>query len=208
MLNRTLAYGLLAGFALVMVVLLMLDNPAAQQAQMEQYSATVEAQQRLVPFPELGPAAQMTGIEVLDEATGAGLLVMRDEQGRWYGPKIAGIQEPMQPAALDQLVIEDAAAALLVLTAERDFDASIADLEAFGLRPTPAYRVRFRAITVTGEQVEAIFEIGNANPDNMGYYMYVLGGTSGNGRIYLIEKPLMDIVLDMLTSAVQTTPVP
>jgi hypothetical protein len=69
----------------------------------------------------------------------------------------------------------------------------------FGLRPQPAYRFRFQGHDAANRTYEAIVDIGDANPDNVAYYVYVNGSSEQNQRIYLINKQIVDLVLNMLT---------
>ena len=206
MLKRQVGYVLLAGFAAMMVVMLMLDDPATRQAQMRIFSATLQAEQPLVLFPELLDPAQVDGIEVLDVTTGKGILVVRDERGLWYAPSIADVQASIAAEDVDQLLIEKAATAFMLFTADQTFEATSENRERFGLRPEPAYRFRFRMHDATGQTYETIIDIGDTNPENVAYYVYVDTVSANNQRVYLIRKQAVDYLLNMLNEPIQAQP--
>src|SRR3989304_2211985 len=86
MLKHRTGYLMLAGFAAVMVVLLMLDDPTVQQVTSAQ--ATQQSQPVIILFPELSNLAQIYGLEVQDAAAGKDILLMRDSEGLWYAPSL------------------------------------------------------------------------------------------------------------------------
>jgi len=206
MFKRQAGYIVLAGFAAVLVVSLMLDDPAARQAQLQNYEATQQAQLASFLYPELTHPAQIIGLDVLDVTSGTGRLLMRDESGLWYAPHISGTQDGVAAAEIDQVPVDEAAAALVLMAAEQSFDATPANLELFGLRPEPAYRCRFRATDKTGRLFESLIEVGDANPDRVAYYVYV--DSPDSQRIYLIRKSIVDMLLNMLSASIQITPTP
>lgn len=206
MVKRQAGYIVLAGFAAVLVAGLMLDDPAAQQAQLLNYEATRQAELESVLYPELSRPAQIIGIDVLDVTTGTGRLVMRDESGLWYAPNISGIQDEIAATGINQPLVNEAAASLVLMAAEQWFDATPANLELFGFRPEPAYRCRFRATDSTGRPFESLIEVGDANPDHVAYYVYV--DSPERQRIYLIRKSIVDLLLNMLSASLQITPTP
>lgn len=206
MFKRQAGYIVLAGFAAVLVVGLMLDDPAAQQARLLNFRATQQAQRELILYPELTNPAQVTGIEVLDVITGTGRLVVRDERGLWYAPGISGAQDNIAADHIDQALINNAAASLVLMTAEQWFEATPDNLELFGLRPEPSFRCRFRAIDQAGSLFESLIEVGDANPDNVAYYIYV--DSTESQRVYLIRKSIVDLLLNMLSASLQITPTP
>jgi hypothetical protein len=199
MLKRQIGYVMLACFVAVMVGVLMLDDPATRQAEMLAFGATLQAERPLVLFPEVTDPAEIDGIEVLDVTTGKGILVMRDMAGAWYAPDIPDVQQGIAAQDVNQQVIESAAAAIKVLATPDWYDATTGNLALFGLQPEPAYRFRFRGHDAADRTYEAIVDIGAANPDNMAYYVYVNVTSGQNQRIYLINKQIVDIVLNMLT---------
>jgi hypothetical protein len=69
----------------------------------------------------------------------------------------------------------------------------------YGLQPAPAFRFRFRGHDAAQRTYEAVVDIGDANPDNVAYYVYVNVTSGQNQRIYLINKQIVDSVLNMLT---------
>jgi hypothetical protein len=206
MFKRQAGYIVLAGFAAVLVVGLMLDDPAVQQAQLLNYEATRQVQLESVLYPDLTHPAQVTGLDVLDVTTGTGRLVMRDESGLWYAPSISGIQDGIAADGINQVLVEETAAALALMAAEQWFDATPANLELFGLRPGPAYRCRFRATDPTGRPFESLIEVGDANPDRVAYYVYV--DPPESQRVYLVRKSIVDLLLNMLSASLQITPTP
>jgi hypothetical protein len=182
-----------------MVGILMLDDPATRQAEMRAFEATLQALRELVLFPEVTDPSQIVGIEVLDVATGKGILVMRDTAGLWYAPDIADVQQGIAAQEVNQEIVENAAAAIRVLYASEWYDATAENMTRFGLQPAPAYRFRFRGHDAAQQTYEAVVDIGDANPDNVAYYVYVNVTSEQNQRIYLINKQIVDSVLNMLT---------
>ncbi len=206
MLKRQVGYALLAGFAAVMVVMLMLDDPATRQAQMQTFGATQQALRALVLFPELTDPAQVDGLEVLDVTTGKGILVVRDESSLWYAPTIAGIQTPIAAEDIDQLLVENAATAIMLLAAQQTYDATPENLARFGLEPEPAYRFRFRMHDADGQTYETTIDIGDTNPENVAYYVYVDAASDNNRRVYLIRKQAVNYFLNMLNESLRVKP--
>jgi hypothetical protein len=206
MLKRQLSYLLLAGFATVMVILLMLDDPATRQTQMLNFGATQQAARPVQLFPAITDPAEIMGIEVVNLASGTGQLVMRDEQGRWYAPELPDIQESIAAEELSQAAVESAAIAITLLGAEQTFEATPDNMVLFGLSPTPVFRFRFQGQDASGRTYEATVDVGNANPDNMAYYVYVEAVPDTEQCIYLIPKELLDFILDMDTETNLITP--
>lgn len=199
MLKRQMSYVVLVCFVAVMVGLLMLDDPATKQADMLAFRATLQAERPFVLFPEVTDPAAIDGIEVLDVTTGRGILVMRDTAGVWYAPDIPGVQQGIAAQDINQPVVEDAALAIRLLATPDWYDATTDNLTLFGLKPQPAYRFRFQGHDTAGRTYEAIVDIGDANPDHVAYYVYVNVASEQNQRIYLINKQIVDLVLNMLT---------
>jgi hypothetical protein len=197
-------YLVLIGFAVGAVILLMLDDPATHQARLRDFSATLEAQQQNILFPQLDDLLQITGIDVLDVTTGTGILMMRDDQNLWYAPEIPDIQPGIPVEHVNQYLVEGAAASFLRMTAEGTFEATPDNLARFGLQPQPQYRVRVRVRTTPDQTYEAALDIGNANPDNMAYYVYA----KDDQRIFLISAQTVDLLLNMLTEPVEFVPTP
>lgn len=203
MFKRQISMMVLAGFAVVMVVILMLNDPASKQAEMSAFSATQQTLRENVLFSEV---QQISGIEVLNGTTGKGILVMRDATGLWYAPAITDTQTAVPADQLDQTVAEQAAAAILLFTAEQRYDATSENLTTFGLQPEPDYRIRFRGRDSADQWVESVLDIGDTNPDRVAYYVYVNVESDQKRYIYLINKQTVDIVLTMLTDSFQVSP--
>jgi hypothetical protein len=197
-------YLVLIGFAVGAVILLMLDDPATHQARLRDFSATREAQQQNILFPQLDDLLQITGIDVLDVTTGTGILMMRDDQNLWYAPEIPDIQPGIPVEYVNQYLVEGAAASFLQMSAEDTFEATPDNLARFGLQPQPQYRARARVRTTPDQTYEAVLDIGNANPDNMAYYVYA----RNDQRIFLIRAQTVDLLLNMLTEPVEFVPTP
>ncbi|MBN2306032.1 MAG: DUF4340 domain-containing protein [Anaerolineae bacterium] len=206
--KRQLSYWLLAGFAAVMVIWLMLDDPETRQTQLLNLGATQQARRPVQLFPEVADPAHITGMEVLDVTGSTGILVMRDEQGMWYAPDIPGTQTRIEPDAINQSLVEDAATAITLLAAEQTYEATPENLQVFGLEPEPKYRFRFRMLDSDERVYEAALAIGDANPDNVAYYVYVPAAPEADQRVYLIPKQLVDFILNMLTDPIQIAPTP
>ncbi len=206
MLKRQVSYGLLVGFAAVMVVRLMADDPVTRLAHMQDFSATQQALRSLVLFPELTDPAQVDGMEVLDVTTGKGILVVRDDSGLWYAPTIADIQPSIAAEEIDQTLVENAAAAIMLLAAQQTYDATPDTLERFGLQPEPVYKFRFRMRDATGQVAETTIDIGDTNPENVAYYVYVNMTSDENQRVYLVQKQAVDYLLTMLTESLRVEP--
>lgn len=206
MLKRQLSYVLLAGFAVVMVVMLMLDDPQTRQNQMLDYNATQQALRPVQLFPEATDPAQIMGIDVLDVTTGKGILVIRNTEGLWYAPVISGTQARLDPTEINQAIVEDAAAAITLLGAEQTYDATPENFRIFGLEPEPSYRFRYRMLDAAGLAYEATVNVGDANPDNVAYYVYVEVASVADQRIYLIPKQLVDFILDIQAETLRIAP--
>ncbi|NLX09685.1 MAG: DUF4340 domain-containing protein [Chloroflexi bacterium] len=204
MLKQQVGYSLLVGLAAVLIALLMLDDPAEQQALFMQVRATQQNQQLIVIFPELRSSTQIYGIEVLDVATGQDVLLMRDDQGLWYAPEMPDGQAEIPALQIDQPFVESAVLAINLLAAEQQYEFEPDDRSSFGLEP-PAYRIRFVARDSAGvSYAPVILEVGDANPNDTAYYVWPQGGT----HLYLIPKPTIDSLLRMLSEPVQALPTP
>ncbi len=205
MFKRQISMMVLVGFASVMVVILMLDDPASKQAEMLAANATQQAQRANVLFSGLQVSSQISGLEVLDVTTGKGILVLRDASQVWYAPAIPNTQAEIPAVQLDQEAVERAAAALLIFDAEQRYVATPENRVLYGLQPEPKYRIRFRAQDSSGQWAESVLDIGDTNPDSVAYYVYVNVESEQDQYIYLINKQTVDIVLTMLTDSFQTT---
>ncbi len=206
--RRWASYALLAACGVVMLVRLMRDDPATRQAERIAYSATQQALLAALLFPQVTSSAQVSGLEVLDVTAEKGILVMRTSDGLWYAPEIADTQSGLSADELDQYVVENAAAAITFLVADQTFDATSDNLERFGLSPQAAYRFRFRAQSATGETYEAIVDIGDANPDNVAYYVYVHADDPDSQRVYLIRKEIVNAILSLLSDSLRVVSTP
>ena len=207
MVKRRTGYLLLAILAAVMLARLMLDDPAARLEQMRVFGATQQASQPPRLFPSLRDPAQVTGLEVLDVSAGRGILLVRDAEGLWYAPEIAAIQQPIAAESVNQVVAENAAAAIVLLAATQQYPANAANLALYGLAPAPAYRVRFQARDSAGSVYEGLFEIGDANPDHMAYYVYVHAQREADRHIFLIPRQTVDYLMAALTDLILVAPV-
>jgi hypothetical protein len=231
MIKRPVAYVMLVGFAAVMVFLLMFDDPAAKQAELVAANATQQAQRPAQLFPNVSAAAQVYGIEVLDVTTGTGVLLVRNEQGLWYAPEIldrntgAPIQEYVAADAVNQSVAESAALSLAFMATKQWYQASPRNLRVFGLAVDTGWVATMREFVTdklalfelssdpqyvfqfttdpTGSQGH-VAQVGNANLDDMAYYVW----PEGDQRIYLVSNTLMDPLLSMLTETFQSTTTP
>lgn len=206
MFKRPMSYGVLASFAVVMVVILMLNDPARKQADLLTFRATQQALMERVLFPQFTSSAQINGIGVLDVTTEKGILVVRDSTGLWYAPAITNTQANIPADQVDQSTVEKAAAAILSFSAQQWFDATPENFKIFGLQPEPAYRLRFRASDAQNRVYESVLDVGDTNPNHVAYYVYVNVASGQNQRIYLIDKQTVDMVLTMLTGSIQATP--
>jgi hypothetical protein len=193
---------ILIGFSIVMVALLMLDDPAQKQADMLAFGATQQAIAENLLFPAIEQSSQIIGIEVQDVTTGKGILVMRDEAGSWYAPAIAGGQEALAAGQIDQTLVEQAAGAFMLFWAEQYYEITPENLQLFGLEPKPRYRIRFRLHRADGKNYDAQLDVGNANLNDMAYYVYITAVSDQDRRIYLINKQTVDIVLTMLSELI------
>lgn len=191
MIARNLRYGLLVGFAAVMVALLMVDEPQAQRVQLPEPL-----------FPELTAAAQINGLEVLDVTSGKGILLVRNDTGMWYAPAISGTQTALAAEKVNQVAVENAAAAVWLMDRRQSYANTLENRQKFGLE-SPQYLIRFQAHDVAGRSyAPVIIEIGNANPDNVAYYVL----PQGEANIYLIRKPIVDMLLNLLDSPTSLAP--
>jgi hypothetical protein len=196
---------MLAGFAAVMVAVLMLDDPADKLARLSQANAMLQAERPLSLFPQVTASAQIEGLEVLDVTGATGLLLVRNEQFLWYAPAIPGGQDEIGAERINQGLAEQAAASLLLMATRQWYDATPSNFEVFGLKPDPRYRFRFWGRDAAGQTYESvILEIGDANPDHVAYYVW----PQGDQRIYLIGREVVDLLLNMLTESIQTTATP
>jgi hypothetical protein len=198
MLKRRMSFSMLVGFAVIMVAALMLEDPTGKQNEMLAFRATREAQRPLQLFPDIQPE-HIIGLEVLDVTASRGILVMRDERGLWYAPSIPGIQNAVAANLISQDLVEQAATAITYWGSEQWYEATALNLDSFGLSPAPRHRIRFRVRDASGRNYEATAEIGNANLDNVAYYVYIPATSDENQRIFLIPKQLVDFVLNMLS---------
>ncbi len=207
MLKRWQGYALLVGIGAAMLLVLMLDDPEARQRELRNFQATQQAELARVLFLPLRKSAQVVGMEAVDVAAERGLLVMRNEAGLWQAPEIAGVQAQQPPQSLDQGALESAAAALTMLYAERELEIAPDELALYGLQP-PRYRFRFRARLADdpNQLLEATLEIGNLNPENVAYYMYISTAADENPHVYLIRRQTVDMLLSMLTASYSVTP--
>lgn len=205
MISQRTGYVLLAVLAVVMLVRLMLADPAAQLQTLRATATALQESRAFRLFPTLRSPAQLDGLEVLDVSTRKGILLMRQADGLWYAPEIAGVQAETAAGAINQITVENAAGAAMALAALDQYEVTAENLARFGLTPAPAYRIRFRARDGAGQAYEALIEIGNANPDNMAYYGYA--HSEAEQHIYLIRKQTVDMILDVLDDSVFLTPV-
>lgn len=206
MVKRRTGYLLLATLAAVMLARLMLDDPAQRLEQMRAYEATQQASRPTRLFPTLRDPAQITGLEVLDVSAGWGILLVRDAGGLWYAPELAAIQRPIAAESVNQVAAENAAAAIVLLAATQQYPASADSLALYGLAPAPAYRVRFQAQGGAGGVYEGLFEIGDANPDHMAYYVYVHAQREADRHIFLIPRQTVDYLMAALTDPTLAAP--
>ena len=194
MLKRPVALSVLISLAAVMVVVLMLDDPAAKQQEMLDFRDAMAASKPVQLYPGV-QSEEITGLEVQDVTNLTGLLVMRNDSGLWYAPSIQDIQPATDAEELNQTVAEEAAIAITLLGAEQWYEATQHNLEVFGLSPAPSYRVRFRGQDAEGKIYESLLHIGDANPDNVAYYVYV--PETSDQRIFLVPRQLVDYLVAM-----------
>ena len=206
--RRWASYALLIAFGVVMVMRLMRADPATREAERVAFTATQQALQAALLFPEVTSSSQIVGLEVLDVTTEKGILVVRTSEGVWYAPEITDIQTSIPAEELDQYVVENAAAAISFLATDQTFDATPDSLERFGISPEPAYRFRFRAQNAEGKLYEAVVDIGDANPDNVAYYVYVRADSEDNQRVFLIRKEIVNAILNMLSDSLRVVSTP
>lgn len=198
MLKRQISYLMLVGFAAVMVVLLMLDDPTTRQAMFAQVQAAQQSQRVVGLFPELESLDQIYAIQVLDIASGKDVLLMRNEDGAWYAPGLA-VEDT------DQVLAETAAYSIALMAAQQRYDATPENLEIFGFEPQPSYQIQFAARDTAGVSYAPVtLEVGDVNPDNVSYYVWPVD----DSRIYLIPKLIMDPLLSVVTESIQITPTP
>ncbi|GEM_PF-1072733 len=207
MLKRSYGYALLMGIVAAMLLVLMLDDPEGRQRAFRAFQETQQAIAARLLFPQIRQSAQVVGMEAVDVGAERGLLVVRNEAGLWYAPPIEDVQQERAPQSLDQSVLESAALALTRLWAERWLEVSPDGLAQYGLQP-PQYRFRFRARLADDpkELLEATLEIGNLNPENVAYYMYISTAAEENLHVYLIRRQTVDMLLSMLTASYSVTP--
>jgi hypothetical protein len=211
MFKRWAGYVILMGFAAVMVVMLMVNDPAHKQAEVFNQRATQQASLPIQLFPVVRDPAQITGIEVLDVTTGKGILMVREDSGLWYVPEIPDIQTAVPADEVDQNLTEQAAQSLADMVANKKYSVNASGLGQYGLEPRSSYEIRFRA--TDGEQeIEPVIEIGALNPDHVAYYGYVYFKsdetlpTDTELTIYLIPISVVDPVLTMLPETVPFAP--
>jgi hypothetical protein len=189
-------YALLIGFVVIMVVWLITDKPEVQKST------------RL--FPDVLSAAQVTGINILDATTGIGLLLTRDNQEQWYVPEIKDIQDEIPADAINQGVIEQAALVVSRLYTDQQYEASTDNKERFGVEPNPSYLLQFQVRDSAGQQHTTVrLAVGDANPDNMAYYVW----PEGDPYVYLISRLIMEPLLNLISAPTEpssdsTTSVP
>jgi len=208
MVNHRAGYMLLLVLSAVILLLLMLDDPAIRLERMRAYEATLQAQRPLRLFAQIPNPEHVDGIEVLDVTTGKGLLLMREPGGVWYAPEIQGIQQPIAAEAINQHLVENAAAAIMLLAAEQQYEATADSLLRFGLQPAPAYRIRFRAHDASGATYEGLVDVGDTNPDNVAYYVYAQALPEADQRVFLVRKQIVDNILAILFDPVLVAPAP
>ncbi|MBI5957511.1 MAG: DUF4340 domain-containing protein [Chloroflexi bacterium] len=206
MAKHPISYFILIGFGIVLMIMLLLDNPADKQADMVIFGATQQALAERLIFPAIDQTSQVSGIEVLDVTTGKGILVMRNAAGSWYAPEISGIQVGISAESLNQMTVEQAAAAFRGFLAEQWYEATPENYQVFGLEPEPRYRIRFQMQMATSEAYEARLDVGDTNPNDMAYYVYIDAVSEEDRRIYLIDKQTVDIVLTMLSESILAEP--
>jgi len=199
MFKRQFSYVLLIGFATVMVSLLMLDDTPARRVAVADYQATQQALRPIALFPELVDPAQIYGVEVLDVTTRTGILLMRNEQGLWYAPALSESEDELPAERINQPLIENAVDYIRLLGSQQLYEATSENLVLYGLQPEPDYRLRFVAQDTAGvSYAPVILEVGDTNPDHVAYYVW----PDGDQHIYLIPKPIVDPLLQMVTEAI------
>ncbi|NDJ78056.1 MAG: DUF4340 domain-containing protein [Chloroflexi bacterium] len=232
MLKHQAVYLLLIGFAAIMIVLLMLDDPAAKREELLTISATQQNQQTVYFFPEISSSTQVDGIEVLDNSTGESILLVKQaglwyapelpvtQTGEVSEAKLASptidvklfsftlpplirvTQAEVPPSGIDQDQVNIAASAFRRMGSSQQFDASLENLQQYGLNPA-AYRVRFSIRDVDGNQYGSpIITIGDKNPENTAYYVWL----EGDQVVYLIDSRIVEPILSMLAEPFQTAP--
>ena len=185
-------YGLLAGFVAIMVAALMLDKPNKLNTITEPL------------FPSIDDPTQIYQMEVLDVTRGRGILLVRDDAGLWYAPTVPDIQESLSSGDLDQVAVENAATAIWLMDGGQWYENTKSRQSSFGLA-TPDFFFQFRAREPNGRATESVvFQIGDVNPENATYYVWPQGDT----RIYLIRKPIVDMLLNLLNSPSSIAPAP
>lgn len=191
MLRRSVTYSLLAAFAGAMVLLLMLDDPAA-------INGAGHVTVRL--FPQLTAAGHIDRIEVQNVTEGTGVLLVRDHAGLWYAAQVPHAGQSLPASAINQAAVESIALAIRQLRARQSFEATSAKLARFGLRPGPAYTLQFAGRDASGRVFESVvFEVGDENPDRVARYVWPRDGQ----QVYLLS---VDFLLEMLNTGADTAP--
>lgn len=193
MLRRFVVLALLAVFAGVMVLLLMLNDPTAVEHH--------QTPQRL--FPQISRAEHIDRIEVQNVTEGTGVLLVRDEAGVWYAARTPYAGPSLSIGTIDQAAVGALALSITRLAAEQWFEATPDNLVRFGLRPEPAYSLQFAGRDTAGRAFESVvFEVGDMNPDQVARYVWPRGGQ----QVYLLT---IDHLLKPLTAVTaDATPVP
>lgn len=194
MLRRSITLSLLAVFAGVMILLLMINDPTAVERR--------QTSQRL--FPQLSRAEHIDRIEVQNVIEGIGVLLVRDEAGVWYAAQTPYAGPSLSAGTIDQAAIDALALSITRLAAGQWFEATPDNLVRFGLRPEPAYSLQFAGRDAAGRAFESVvFEVGDINPNRVAHYVWPRDGQ----QVYLLA---IDFLLEPLLPAVTTdaTPVP
>lgn len=178
-----------------MLVLLMTDDPTTRLALFLEAHATELEQRPVVLFDALKSPTQIYGLEV--QATSERTFLLRDEDGQWIIPAAAG-RAPLRAGDIDQARVEEAALALAVMGAVEWYAASPEALETYGVRPAPAYRIRFLARDTAGVAfLPVMLEVGSTNPDDTAYYVW----PDSDNRIYLVSQQFVAPALSLLDKA-------
>jgi len=188
MLRRPMMYALLVVFAGALVLLLMLDDPSV--------TSSTGASGNVL-FPQLSRAEHIDRIEVRNVTEGTGVLLVRSDEGMWYAPQVPHTTDSLPVEAIDQAAVEALALAITRLTAEQRFEATLENLERFGVRPAPAYVLQFAGYDITGRAFESVvFEVGDLNPDKVARYVWPRDGE----QVFLVA---IDFLLESMPVAAQ-----
>lgn len=187
----------MACFAATMLVLLMLDDPTARLALFLEAHASELEQRPVVLFDALESPAQIYGLEVQATAASDRTFLLRDQSGQWTIPAVEG-RAPLRAGDIDQARVDEAAFALAMMGSVEWYAASPEALERYGVRPTPAYRIRFLARDTAGVAfLPVMLEVGSTNPDDTAYYVW----PDGDNRIYLVAQQFVAPALSLLDEA-------